>query len=162
MRCLLPHPVLAFVLAILWLLLNNSLALGHILLGLLLGWAIPLFARSFWPEQVRIRHPLTLAVFVGRVLLDILRANLTVARLVLGRPQCLRPAFLHVPLDMTHELAVSVLANTICLTPGTISARVSPDRRVLLVHALDAPDPAALVDSIKTRYEQPLKEIFEC
>jgi multicomponent K+:H+ antiporter subunit E len=73
----------------------------------------------------------------------------------------LQPAFIEVPLDLTSELAISLLANTICLTPGTVSARLSPDQRTLLVHALDAPDPDAVRDLIKTRYEAPLKEVFE-
>jgi len=60
------------------------------------------------------------------------------------------------------RLAVSLLANLICLTPGTVSARLSANRRQLLVHALDCADPAALAASIKSRFEAPLKEIFGC
>lgn len=162
MRRLLPHPVLALVLAIVWLLLNNTLAVGHVVLGLLLGWLIPMFASSFWSEHVRIRHPIVLLGFLVRVVLDILLANMTVARLVLGSPRRLCPAFLRVPLDLKHGLAISLLANTICLTPGTLSARLSPDRKFLLVHALNASDPDAMVAFIKRRYEMPLKEVFEC
>jgi multicomponent K+:H+ antiporter subunit E len=88
-------------------------------------------------------------------------ANLAVARLILGRPAQLRPAFIEVPLELESDLAISFLANTICLTPGTVSARLSPDRRSLLVHALDAPDPEAVRAMIKSRYEAPLKEVFE-
>jgi multicomponent K+:H+ antiporter subunit E len=74
----------------------------------------------------------------------------------------LRPCFVVVPLDLRDELAISLLANTICLTPGTVSASLSADRRSLLVHALDCADPAALVTEIKQRFEAPLKEILEC
>ncbi|MCU0842559.1 MAG: Na+/H+ antiporter subunit E, partial [Thiobacillaceae bacterium] len=157
----LPHPLLTPLLAAIWLLLNNSLSPGHILLGLLLGWAIPLFTLRFWPERVRIRRPLTLLRFTGVVLWDIVVANLTVARLILGRPERLRPAFVAVPLDLTTDLAISLLANTICLTPGTLTARLAPDRSHLLVHGLNVPDAAELADSIKRRYEAPLKEVFE-
>lgn len=158
---LLPHPLLTPILAAVWLLLNNSLAPGHIGLGLLLGWAIPMFTLRFWPESVRIHKPLTLLRFLVVVLLDIVLANLAVARLILGRPQSLRPAFLDVPLDLQGDLAIGLLANTICLTPGTVSARLSPDRKFLLVHALDAPDGDAVIATIKQRYEMPLKEVFE-
>ncbi|MDP1898213.1 MAG: Na+/H+ antiporter subunit E, partial [Sulfurimicrobium sp.] len=75
MNRLLPHPILTPMLALVWLLLNNSMAPGQIVLGLLLGWAIPLFTLPFWPEQVRIRHRRTLLRFSGVVLLDILLAN---------------------------------------------------------------------------------------
>lgn len=160
-RRLLPHPLLTPILAAVWLLLNNSLALGHVLLGLLLGWLIPLFTLRFWPETVRIRRPGVLARFIGVFVLDVFVANLAVARLILGSPRRLRPALVEVPLELESDLAISILANTICLTPGTVSARLSPDRRTLLVHALDAPDPDAVRDDIKARYEAPLKEVFE-
>lgn len=161
MMRLLPHPVLSLALAVIWLLLVNSLAPAHILLGGLLGWAIPLFTQAFWPDRVRIRKPLTLLRFTAVVVWDIVMANVVVARLILGRPAQLRPAFVVMPLDLTSDLAISLLANTICLTPGTVSALLAPDRKTLLIHALDVDDSAALIATIQARYEAPLKEVFE-
>lgn len=161
MRRLLPHPLLTPVLAIVWLLLVNSVAPGQIVLGLLLGWVIPFFTLRFWPDKVSIRKPFTLLRFIAVILMDIVLANFTVARLILGRPMRLRPAFVAVPLDLTSDLAISLLANTICLTPGTLSALLSPDRKNLLIHTLDVGDIDALVATIKQRYETPLKEVFE-
>lgn len=161
MRRLLPHPLLTLALASLWLLLANSIAPGQIVLGLVLGWGIPFLTRRIWPEKVQIHKPLTLLHFIGVVLMDIVLANLTVARLILGRPQNLRPAFVVLPLTLTSDIAISLLANTITLTPGTLSALLSPDRKTLLIHALDVDDSDALVATIKQRYEHPLKEIFE-
>ena len=161
MNKLLPHPLLTPALAAIWLLLNNSLAPGQILLGVLLGWLIPLFTLRFWPETVRIRRPWVLLRFLALVLMDIVLANLVVAWRILGNPERLRPAFIEVPLALESDLAISLLANTICLTPGTVSAQLSPDRRTLLVHALDAPDPEAVRAAIKSRYEAPLKAVFE-
>ena len=162
MKNWLPHPLLTPVLAAIWLLLNNSIAPGQILLGLLLGWAIPRFTLAFWPERVRIRRPALLLRFAAIFLYDVIIANLSVARPILAGPRRLRPAFVVVPLDISDDLAISLLANTICLTPGTVSARLSADKRQLLVHALDCADPALLVATIKTRFEAPLKEILEC
>ena len=161
MRRLLPHPLTTLALTLVWLLLVNSLASGQIVLGLLLGWAIPLFTLRFWPETLRISRPFTLLRFIIRLLGDIVAANLTVARLILGRPERLRPAFIIVPLALKSDLAISLLANTICLTPGTVSSRLSLDRKHLLVHTLDTADPERLVATIKSRYEAPLQEIFE-
>lgn len=158
----LPHPILTPALAVVWLLLNNSFAPGQAVLGLLFGWTIPTFTLAYWPERVRIRRPLVLLRFCAVVLADILVANLRVAWLILGGPHRLRPAFVTVPLDVKNDLAISLLANTICLTPGTVSARLSADRSVLLVHALDAADPREVVATIKARYEAPLLEVFEC
>lgn len=161
MRRLFPHPVLTPVLALIWLLLNNSFEPGHILLGLFLAWVVPLFTVSFWPDRIHFARPLTLLRFVVIVLYDIIVANLTVARLILGRPKKLRPMFVELPLDLRHDLAISLLANTISLTPGTVSAEFSAKQHCLIIHALHETDREALVARIKQRYEAPLKEVFE-
>ncbi len=161
LRSLLPHPLLTPVLALVWLLLVNSFTAGQALVGLFLGWAIPLLTRGFWLDRVRIARPWWLVFFLFKVLWDILVANVIVALLILGGPRFARPAFVPVPLALRSELAISILANTVCLTPGTVSAWLSPDRRTLIVHGLRVDDPDALVQQIKSRYERPLIDIFE-
>jgi multicomponent K+:H+ antiporter subunit E len=161
LRTLLPHPLLTPALVLVWLLLVNSFTTGQALVGLFLGWAIPVFTRRFWPERARIARPWWLVFFLVRVLWDILVANVTVAVLILGGPRFARPAFVRVPLELRTELATSILANTVSLTPGTVSAWLSPDRRTLVVHGLRVDDPDALAQEIKTRYERPLRDIFE-
>jgi multicomponent K+:H+ antiporter subunit E len=158
---LLPHPLLTLTLTLVWLLLVNSFTTGQALLGLFLGWAIPVFTRRFWPDRVRIARPWWLVFFLLKVLWDILVANITVAALILGGRRFARPAFVPVPLELRTELAIGILANTVSLTPGTVSAWLSPDRRTLIVHGLRVEDPDALAQEIKTRYERPLVYIFE-
>ena len=158
---LLPHPLLTPILAIVWLLLTNSFDPGQIVMGILLGWAIPLISIRFWPDKVYIYKPLTLFRYISVLIFDIIMANFTVARLVLGNPDRLQPAFVLMPLDLTSDLAITLLANSITLTPGTLSAQLSLDRKYLLIHALNETDTDALVVEIKSRYEAPLKEIFE-
>lgn len=161
MKHLLPHPLLTLILAILWLLLVNQFSAGHVVLGALLGWLIPFATSRFWPEQIRIRHSSTLLHFLAVVMIDIVHGSFHVARLILRGPAHLRPAFVHVPLALRTDFAISLLANTISLTPGTVSALLSADKRTLIVHTLDTGDAAALVAEIKHRYETPLKTIFE-
>jgi multicomponent K+:H+ antiporter subunit E len=72
-----------------------------------------------------------------------------------------KPAWVTIPLDLRTPEAITVLAGTITMTPGTVSSDLSADGRSLLVHCLDAPDPNAVRDDIKARYERRLKEIFE-
>ncbi|OGU22253.1 MAG: Na+/H+ antiporter subunit E [Hydrogenophilales bacterium RIFOXYD1_FULL_62_11] len=161
MRRLLPHPLLSLTLAFLWLLLVNQLSAGHLVLGALLGWLIPFATSRFWPEQIRIRHPFTLLRYLVVFVIDIVRGSFHVARLILLGPARLRPMFVTVPLALKTDLAISLLANTISLTPGTVSARLSADKQTLIVHTLDTDDADALVAEIKQRYEAPLKRIFE-
>jgi multicomponent K+:H+ antiporter subunit E len=158
---LLPHPLLSAILLATWLLLVNDLSVGHLLLGALLGWGVPLYTARFWPEEVRVRRPLLLLRFLAVVLYDIVVANVTVARLILGPAERMQPAFVTMPLALRSEVAISLLANTISLTPGTVSAFLSADRRCLIIHSLHTTAPDELLATIRQRYEQPLKEILE-
>jgi multicomponent K+:H+ antiporter subunit E len=161
MNRLLPHPILSVMLLAIWLLLANTLSLGQVILGAALAWAVPLYTARFWPDEVQLCKPLVLLRFLGVVLYDILVANLVVARLILGPTKRLRPAFIQMPLRLRSEVAISLLANTVSLTPGTVSACLSADHRTLVIHSLHITDAAAALETIRDRYETPLKEVFE-
>ena len=161
MRRLFPQPAMSIALLITWLLLHNSVSAGLLLLGALLAVALPLTTNQFWPEYphtVRLRPLLGL---VAIVLYDIIVANLRVLLLVIGPARRWRPHFIVEPLDLRQPFPITLLASIITLTPGTVSANLSGDRRSLLVHGLDIGDPETAVADIKQRYERRLKEVFE-
>lgn len=160
-KCL-PHPKLTLSLIIIWLLLANDLSFGAVLMSIVLGVLIPLLVSSFWLRPPPMRKPVLMLRFCLRVGLDILTASFEVARLVLGSNRRLHPAFVEYPLELKDDFAISLLANTISLTPGTVSADISDDRCSLLVHGLDVQDDQQLIDFIKQRYERPLLEMFPC
>ncbi len=158
----LPHPWLSIVLLLTWQLLMNATSAGTLILGAILGWVIPLITHVFWPNPPTLQRPLVLLGFVARVLFDIVIANMQVAKLILGPTRQLQPTFVEYPLQLTHDYAISLLASTISLTPGTVSADLSEDRRTLLIHGLNVTDADELIRTIKQRYETPLLEVFEC
>ncbi len=158
----LPHPWLSLFLVIVWQLIMNDLSAGTLIMGFILAWGIPMLTDVFWPHPPTLHRPGVLLRFTLRVLWDIVVANLDVARLILGPSKNLRPAFVEYPLELTHDFAISLLASTISLTPGTVSADISADKRRLLIHGLDVADEQELIATIKQRYEKPLKEVFEC
>lgn len=161
MKRWLPHPLLSLVLWIVWLLLNNQFSAGQMLMGAILAILLPLITSRFWPEEVKFKHPWVFLKFTLLVIWDIFIANFQVAKLILGKTQKLQPAFLEIPLDIQQPIAISFLANTISLTPGTVSCDVSADRKTLLVHALNAEEGKEIIQQIKQRYEAPLKQVFE-
>lgn len=160
MNRLLPHPRLSAVLGLTWLALNNTLDPAHVLLAAAIGLLMPLLIARFLPDLPRLRAPGTLVRLFLVVLGDILVANIEVARRILGRESALRPAFVHVPLDLQDPLGVAALAAIVTLTPGTVSADLSDAGDSLVVHALHVDDETRLVATIKQRYEAPLRAIF--
>ena len=141
LRRVFPSPALSITVVAFWMVMSSSFDLGQLVLGLLLGVVIPLFAARL-------------------VLWDILVCNLRVAAQVLGREDKLKPGFIWVPLDIANIHGIAALTSFITLTPGTVSAALSEDRRHLLVHVLHLEDANALINEIKSRYEAPLMEIF--
>lgn len=161
MRWILPHPALSAMLLVVWLLMANQVTVGGVVLGAFLAIVLPKFTQPFWPARPRVRFGRALIGYVGIVVFDILVANFQVAWLILfRRNRDLRAEWLIVPVDLTTPEAITVLAGTISLTPGTVSSDVSADGRSLLVHALDVADPAAEVARIKARYEARLMKVF--
>lgn len=161
-RSWLRTPLLSILLLIVWLLLVRSIAPGQILLGGVLSLVIPLVTRRFWDTQPNVKQPWLLLRFVLRVLSDIVTANIEVAWLIINPRRRLRPAFVEYPLLLEERFTITLLANTISLTPGTVSANLRMDGKTLLIHALNVEDEAALIEEIRERYERPLKEIYEC
>jgi multicomponent K+:H+ antiporter subunit E len=157
-----PHTALSVFLWLLWLLLANDISGGHIVLGAILAWAIPYATQSFWPDSMSLHKPAVALRFGLTVLKDIVLANWVVARLILSPAHKLQPAFMVFPLEVEDDFTITMLASTISLTPGTVSADLSIDRRHLLIHSLHVEDTEAAIAQIKQRYEAPLKEIFEC
>ena len=162
LRRVFPHPLLTLLLTGVWLLLVNSYSHNSLLFGLFLGIVIPFITQPYWPNRPTLRRPFKVIEYLLVVMWDIVAANIVVARIVLFKSnEARKPAWISVPLELRTPEAITVLAGTITMTPGTVAADVSAEGHALLVHCLDAPDPDAVRDEIKERYEARLKEIFE-
>lgn len=160
-RAVVPHPALSAMLVVVWLLLENRITPGGIALGVVFGLVLPIFTHPFWPNRPRIRFGRSLAAYACVVLVDIVVANFQVAWIILFRRNAsLRSRWLVIPVSLSSAEAMTVLAATISLTPGTVSADISADGRYLLVHALDVADAADEIARIKDRYEARLQRIF--
>lgn len=161
LQWLLPHPLLTLLLAVVWILLQNQFSAGMMVFGIILGVIIPWGTSVWWPDTPKGFRLGKMMTYILIVMWDIVIANIQVAWIVLTVPNSkLKPAWIVVPLDLRQPEAITVLAGTITLTPGTVSADLSDAGHSLLVHVLHTDDPDAVRDEIKTRYEQRLKEIF--
>ena len=158
-----PMPMHSIMLLIVWLMINSSISLGHILLGIFLGIVIPLLCAPLRVPQPTVKRSFKAVSYILIVLKDIIVANIEVALLVIGPLRRINPGFVAVPLDLTDALPITILASTVTMTPGTVSGELSKDKKWLYVHVLDMPDSEQeVIDLIKQRYESRVKEIFGC
>jgi len=162
MRKLFPSLSMSVTLLALWLLLNHSMSPGHLALGAALAWIGPIAADCMRPLKAHPRLTPGLFSLVLRIIADVLRSNVAVARIVLGlRRHEWVSGFIHIPLDLRDPHGLTVLAGIVTVTPGTVWAGRDPATGVLTLHVLDLRSESAWVEFIKTRYERPLMEIFE-
>lgn len=165
-RRLFATPIRSVLLFLVWCALNNSVSPLVLVSGFLLAILIPWVVRGFREPQPAVKKYGRFAGYLLMVLWDIVIANLQVVKVVLGRNSALKPGFVLLPLDLKQPLPLTILAATICLTPGTVSAELLPRQddapQYLLLHVLDLQDEAALIAQLKQRYEAPLMEIFAC
>lgn len=158
----LPFPMLSAAIAAFWLLLNNTLHPAHVVLASCLAVVLPLLVGRVAARPTHLRAPGAVLKLIAVVAYDVVKSNIEVAILIIGPKSRIRSRFLHVPCALDDPVAVAALAGIITMTPGTLSVDISPDQRTITIHSLHAPDPAAIVAAIKSRYERPLGEIFSC
>jgi multicomponent K+:H+ antiporter subunit E len=156
----LPHPVISAALLMMWLLLNQTVSPGPVLVGLALallgGWALAVL-RPGRPRLARFGAVLRLT---RAVLVDIARSNITVAGLILGRSKTRRSGFLRIQLRLRNPQALAVLACILTAAPGTAWVEFDAEEGWLLLHVLDLIDEESWARMIRDRYEEPLMEIF--
>ncbi len=157
-----PHPMVSLLLLVVWLMLNNSISAGNIVLGSFLAIVIPILTAPLQTPQPKLKKPLLAVYYVLQLAWDIIVSNFQVANMVIRPPKLLQPGFIAVPIDLDTVTAITILASTVSLTPGTVSSDISDDNKWLYIHVLNLENEEELIATIKQRYEKLLKEIFEC
>lgn len=163
MKQWLPSPWLSLTLALVWLLLNQSLDLAQILLGAVVGVAIPPLIRNLQPRGYpKPARPMIMMRLLSMAFVEILRSGFNVARIILfARKRGVNAQFIRIPLDLRDPFGLALLSCLINSTPGTVWVELLPESHQLALHVLDLHDEQWWIDTIKTRYEQPLIDIFE-
>lgn len=154
---LLPTVILAF-----WLLLNDSLSTGHIILGSVIALVLNWLALTVRPLRASAKHPLVALRLIWHVAIDITLSNIAVGRIVwLGKLANAEPGFIKIPLKITDPHGLAALACIVTYTPGTVWADYSETDKILTLHVLDLQDEQEWLRIIQQRYQGPLIRIFE-
>ncbi len=159
MKRRLAHPLLVSVLLLTWLVLQQSLAAGTILVGLVIALGLSRLWTRLDAPRVHVRHVGKLLLLGLRVVVDIVASNWAVARLIVTRRKH-ASAFVAIDLELQQPAALAVLACIITATPGTIWVSHDSRLRRLTIHVLDVASREQLVHNIKQRYEPALREVF--
>lgn len=147
-------------LATLWAALAGQLTLLNLAIGFVLGALVLSFVQRENGSQryfARLRQVLGLALFF---VWELLLSNLRVAYDVITPRHYMQPGIIAVPLDARTDAEITLLANLLTLTPGTLSLDVSADRRFLYVHVMYIKDVDVARRSIKDGFERRVLEVL--
>ncbi len=143
-----------------WVAVTGSFTLLNLAFGLVLsGLALFLIRENVQPSRIAVR-PFKVLSLVILFFKELALSAFKVAVLVVRPKMDLKPGILEFPLKVDRDFEITLLANLITLTPGTLSVDVSDDRRFLYVHALDCADPAATIRDIADGFEAKILEAF--
>ncbi len=154
------HFLFNIILALVWAFASGRISLPNLLIGFVLGYGVLWFAQPLMaPTRYFRRLPVAIR-FAGFFFWQLILSNLRVAYDVITPRLYMRPGIVAVPLDAQTDEEITLLANLITLTPGTLSLGVSEDRRTLYVHAMFVDSPDRVRDSIKNGFERRLLELI--
>lgn len=149
------------VLAVIWVALSGMFSPAGFLVGLIVGYVViavagPAVGVGGYGRRV-VRTVSFLLFYLG----DLLLSNLRVAMDVMRPRMRSRPAFVAIPVQDLNRNQITLLANLITMTPGTLSIDVSGDQSTLYIHAMFVDDPDAVRDSIRTGLVRRVKEVID-
>ena len=164
------HILLNIFLALIWCLLQQKLALPEFFIGALLGYIIIYLHLSILDDQRSKRRVLSMKEYVVITtltlryvilfLIEIVKANIDVVKIVLSPKLNMSPGIIAYKMEVKTDAGITLLANSITLTPGTLSVDISEDKKILYIHALHIEDARKLEQSIRDSLEKYTKEIL--
>jgi len=156
----LPFPFVWALLVAMWLVLNESIAAGHVIVGAAVALGAVHGLALLQRPQTALHRPWIAVELLALVFVDIVRSNIAVARIVIYRRTPRISGFVDIPLHLSNPAGLAALACIITATPGTSWAGYNSRSGVLTMHILDLVDEQTWVDTIKGRYERRLIEVF--
>ena len=147
-------------LALLWTSVTGDLTVANMVVGFVLGYIVLMFAERVPGFKTTSRRIWRTGALLLHFLWELVLSNLKMAYIVVSPTLPIEPGVVAVPLDARSDAEITLLANLITLTPGTMSLEVSDDRHVLYVHTVDAKDRDGLIRSIKQGFERRVLEVL--
>lgn len=152
--------LLNIVLTIVWMFLTGSLAVINFVFGFLLSFLVLWLISRKQENRKYFRIAPRLIGFLFFFLYELIKANIQVAIDVITPKFYMTPGIVALPLDAKTDLEITLLANLISLTPGTLSLDVSEDKKVLYVHAMYIDNKEDFIEEIKNGFEKRLLAIL--
>lgn len=151
--------ILNLLIGVIWMFLSESYSFASFIVGFVIGTALLYLLNRFIPGSYYFKHVRAILYLVFLFIRELLLANIEVLKWVYKPKLDFQPGILALPIDVKKNWEITLLANLITLTPGTLSVDVSRDQRYIYIHALDLPDVNETIVSIKESFEKAIREV---
>jgi multicomponent Na+:H+ antiporter subunit E len=151
--------LLNLILALTWAALQGDLNTINLVSGFLISGVVIYVFRQMFFNPLYFRKTALGVIMTLVFFKELIRSNIAVLRVVISPRLQVRSGVIAVPTELTNEVALTMLANMITLTPGTLTLDISADRRYLFVHTLNLDDPEEVKQEIRMAFEVYLREL---
>ncbi|MBT2694939.1 Na+/H+ antiporter subunit E [Bacillus sp. ISL-55] len=151
--------LLNFILAFVWMFLKTSYSPASFFVGYFFGLLIIYIFRRFFTSRFYLLRVVAVLNLIYIFSLELILSNIAVLKAVLRPKLNIKPGIFAFPTELTEDWEITMLANLITLTPGTLVVDVSPDNKILYVHAMDITDADEAIQSIKNTFEKAIMEV---
>ncbi|AOM82556.1 Na+/H+ antiporter subunit E [Salisediminibacterium beveridgei] len=146
-------------LAFIWMLLQNEYTFLDFFIGYLVGVALLYLLRRFLHFDFYFRRVIALFKLLILFLYKLILSNIDMIKIVLSPKMNIEPGIIAIPTKLRTDWEVTLLANLISLTPGTLTMNFSENGRTLYVHSIHVPDKDAAIDEIRQSFERAIMEV---
>lgn len=151
---------LSVFLGLMWLVLSGEYTVINFILGMFLSFIIILYSGSFFGFSFKFRHIPKIILLFLFFLKELFKANIRVTFEIVSPPLRMKPGIVKIPLELENDFQITLLANLLTLTPGTLTLDISDDKKFIFIHAMYIEDRDNFVSEIKNGFEKRIKEIF--
>src|SRR5699024_1628713 len=148
-----------FLIALIWMFLQNDFSFTSFLLGYMIGIIILFVLRRFLLFRFYIHRVWAIFKLIIIFIIELTKANIDVVKIVFTPKLKNKPGIVAMETELTTEVEITLLAALISLTPGTISMDFSADNKTLYIHALDIQDKKQMIEEIRNSFERAIMEV---
>ena len=151
--------IINILLAVLWMFMNADMSVGSFITGYLIGLLAVYLLRNFLPGRFYVKRSYLIIKLVFIFIIELVKANIDVVKIVISPKIDIHPGFYAYPNDLEEDWEVALLSSLITLTPGTVVVAISDDYSVIYIHGLDMDDADEEIATIKSAFENVIKEV---
>lgn len=151
--------LLNFILAFVWMFLKTSYSPASFFVGYFFGLLIIYIFRRFFTSRFYLLRVVALVNLFFIFIRELILSNIEVLKAILSPKLNIKPGIFAFPTELEQDWEITVLANLITLTPGTLVVDISDDNKILYVHAMDIRDADESILSIKNTFEKAIMEV---